>query len=67
MGDVCWYCGGRLIWMSDYDYEDVYGEDEGIVTHLACSQCGALVEYTPTGRTTTMNDVELHVCDWMHV
>lgn len=46
MGDVCWYCGGRLIWMSDYDYEDVYGEGEGIVTHLACSQCGALVEYT---------------------
>jgi len=42
--DVCWWCGGRLIWQSDYDKEDLMGE-EGIVTHLHCSSCNASVEY----------------------
>lgn len=43
--DTCWYCGGRLIWGCDYDYADVYGEGEGIVTHLHCKDCGARVTY----------------------
>lgn len=44
--DRCWYCGGKLIWQSDYNYDEVYGEGEGIVTCLTCSQCGAEVEYS---------------------
>lgn len=44
--DVCWYCGGRLIWQNDYDYADIYGEGEGIATELICQNCGARVEYT---------------------
>ena len=45
--DVCWYCGGKLVWQNDYSYEDVYGEGEGegIVTYLICSECGARVTY----------------------
>jgi hypothetical protein len=43
--DVCWYCGGQLIWDSDFDMDEIYGE-EGIVTYLHCSDCGANVEYT---------------------
>ena len=42
---VCWYCGGKLIWENDFSYEDVYGEGEGIVTYLMCSECGARVQY----------------------
>lgn len=44
--DVCWYCGGRLIWQNNYDYSDVFGEGEGIVTDPHCSECGAMVQYT---------------------
>lgn len=43
--DECWYCGGELVWMNDFDYADVYDEGEGIVTYLTCSRCGAEVEY----------------------
>lgn len=43
--DICWYCGGPLIWQNDYDLEDI--EDEpGIYTELTCSKCGAFVTYT---------------------
>lgn len=42
--DICWWCGGKLIWQADHDKEDLMGE-EGIVTHLHCSSCNASVEY----------------------
>ncbi len=46
--DVCWLCGGKLIWQSDYNPEDFgYEEDTpGIITYLLCSSCGADVRYT---------------------
>lgn len=44
--DVCWYCGGMLVWDSDFDRDDVYGDGEsGIVTYLHCEECGASVTY----------------------
>ena len=33
--DRCVFCNCRLIWQNDFDYSDVYGEGEGIVTYLA--------------------------------
>ena len=43
--DVCWFCGGRLIWGSDQDAEDLGYERPGIIAHLHCSKCKAYVEY----------------------
>ena len=43
--DTCWYCGGRLIWGTDHDAEDLGYDAPGIVTHLHCSRCNARVEY----------------------
>ena len=45
-GDVCWYCGGQLIWQSDFNYDEVHDERDGIVSFLTCSDCGAEVEYS---------------------
>lgn len=42
----CWYCGADLMWQSDFNYDEVYGEGEGIVTYLICPGCGAEVEYS---------------------
>ena len=42
----CWYCGGKLRWNSDFNYDEVYGEGEGIVTFLTCTNCGAEVQYS---------------------
>ena len=44
----CWYCGSKLIWNSDFNYDEVYGEGEGIVSYLTCSSedCGAQVEFS---------------------
>lgn len=43
--DICWHCGGRLIWGADHDAEDLGYDAQGIVTHLHCSKCNAHVEY----------------------
>lgn len=41
----CWFCGTKLIWQNDYDYED-YGikDSEGIVAVLICPCCGSYWE-----------------------
>lgn len=44
--DVCWFCGGKLCWDSDYNYDEIYGEGEGIVAMLHCTKCEAEVQYT---------------------
>lgn len=44
----CWYCGCELVWQSDFNYDEVYGEGEGIVTYLKCSnkKCNTEVEFS---------------------
>lgn len=44
--DICWYCRGQLIWQSDFNYDEVFGEGEGIVSYLICDGCGAEVQYS---------------------
>lgn len=42
----CFHCGCRsLIWDSDFSFEDVGMEGEGIVHFLHCTHCGAWIEY----------------------
>ena len=43
--DVCWLCGGRLIWHADFNPEDYGYEGDGIVAVLHCSNCDAEVTY----------------------
>ena len=40
----CFFCGSNLIWQNDFDTEDYGIEQEGIVTVLLCSGCGATWE-----------------------
>lgn len=44
----CWYCGSELFWQSDFNYDEVFGEGDGIVSYLTCSnlECGAEVEFS---------------------
>jgi hypothetical protein len=42
----CWYCGGEMIWGSDFNYDEVFGEGEGIVSYLTCTECGATAEFS---------------------
>ena len=46
MGDKCWYCGGKLRWNADFNYDEIHGEGEGIVSFLTCADCGAEVQYS---------------------
>ena len=34
MCDRCWYCGGKLIWNSDFNYSDVYGTSLSVLRVL---------------------------------
>lgn len=42
-----WFCRNEMIWDSDFSFEDVGLEGEGIVAYLHCSndKCGATAEY----------------------
>ena len=37
----CWFCGGELVWDSDANYDEVFGEGVGVVAFLHCNNCGA--------------------------
>lgn len=41
----CWFCRGRMLWMSDFDFEDFCLEGEGIVAVLRCTECGATAHF----------------------
>lgn len=43
---TCWYCGAAMNWNSDFNYDEVYGEGDGIVSYLTCSECGAEAEFS---------------------
>ena len=42
----CYYCGGNLIVTGEFSLEDLGIEEEGIVTNLICTHCGAVWEGT---------------------
>ena len=35
----CWFCGGELVWNSDFTLEEWTGEGEGLVSVLTCCEC----------------------------
>ena len=43
---TCWYCNGKMVWQSDFNFEDYGREGEGIVTILTCSECEARAEFS---------------------
>lgn len=42
----CWFCGCEMIWQSDFNYDEIHGEGEGIVAYLHCPDCGAMAEFS---------------------
>lgn len=45
---MCSYCKAinSLVWQSDFSYDEVFGEGEGIVSFYTCNSCGAEVQYS---------------------
>jgi len=45
-GYQCFHCGHHTVtWNSDFDFEDMGYEGQGIVHLCHCSNCGAEIEY----------------------
>ena len=44
----CWFCGSDMRWDSDFSFEDmgIESKEDGIVSHLTCTGCGATAEFT---------------------
>lgn len=42
--DVCWVCGGQLIWGGDHDLDKDDNLEYYIVSNLTCSSCESFVE-----------------------
>ena len=55
----CWFCGTKLIWSNDFDYEDFGIDDrEGIVTVLTCPKCNSQWEgYYDIENEDTLNTI----------
>ena len=45
MSIACFHCGGQVCWDSDFSYEEMCYEGEGIVHICHCNDCGAEIEY----------------------
>lgn len=41
---VCPNCGHEIIWQSDFDFDDLGYEGDGIVSFYSCPHCGADIE-----------------------
>ena len=42
----CFHCGMRtVIWQSDFTFEEMGYEGEGVVNCCKCTNCGAEIEY----------------------
>ena len=37
-------CGTQCIWQSDFNYDEVFCEGEGIVSYYTCPSCGAEIQ-----------------------
>ena len=45
--NICWYCGhDSLCWQSDFNYDEIFGEGEGIVSFLTCGNGDAEIQYS---------------------
>ena len=44
MNIICPYCGHTMVWQSDFNYDDVFGE--GIVSYYYCFNCGCDAEFS---------------------
>ena len=42
----CWFCGAEMRCNSDFNYDEVYGEGEGVVAILTCPNCEAEAEFS---------------------
>ena len=42
----CPYCGHKMIWQSDFNYDEVFGEGNGIVSYYSCSNCNCEAEFS---------------------
>ena len=42
----CWYCGSHMYWNSDFNYDEIFEEGEGVVSYLTCSGCGATAQFS---------------------
>ena len=46
MNPVCYFCGAELIWQNDWNFEEVYGDGEGIVSCWLCPKCGGEAQFS---------------------
>lgn len=46
---TCWFCGGEMMWQSDYDFEDYEIDGNGYIAVLTCSECNAFAEFYTGG------------------
>ena len=44
----CAFCASKMIWQSDFNYDEIYDDGDGIVTFYKCSNenCGADAQFT---------------------
>ena len=52
----CWFCGHDMIWQSDYSFDELGYEDDGVVAMLSCPSCGAMAEFSIKEESPELRD-----------
>lgn len=43
--NVCFHCGGEVIWSGDFSFDDYGMGGDGVIHELYCKDCGAEITY----------------------
>lgn len=45
---LCYFCLSKMNWNSDFNYDEVHGEGDGVVSYYTCMnpECGAEAQFS---------------------
>ena len=46
MNIICPYCGHTMVWQSDFTYDEIFDEGDGVVSYYHCGNCGCDAEFS---------------------
>ena len=46
MNIICPYCGHTMVWQSDFNYDEIFDEGDGVVSYYHCGNCGCDAEFS---------------------
>lgn len=46
MSPECYFCGEQMVYQNDWNYDDIFGDGEGIVSVWSCPHCNSEAQFS---------------------